>query len=272
MNPMLELLPDRMPEYQHLPEVFPAKGALRGRAALLVGCVQQVLDPEINWATIRVLVHNGIEVVIPKGQTCCGGLSIHTGDFRKARQLAWQNIQAFPEDVDVILTNAAGCGSGMKEYPLLFKDTSEESRATAFSQKVRDISEYLSSIDLRLAGSLADPLVAAYHDACHLSHAQGVTLEPRRLLGMVPNLTLVEIADSAMCCGSAGSYNVEQPEIAAELGRRKAANIRNSGSQAVITGNIGCIIQLRRHLADMGNPLPVYHTMEILDLAYSFTD
>ena len=276
MGPMLELipesLPDLQPEYQHLPEVIPAIGKKVGRVALLLGCVQQVLDPEINWATIRVLTRNGVEVVIPRGQTCCGGLPLHTGDLRKARLFASQNLLAFPWDVDAILTNAAGCGSGLKEYSRLFKGTTQEAEAQAFSQKVQDISEYLLNLELRPAVPLASPLMAAYHDACHLAHAQGISMEPRKLLKAVPGLTLLEINDPGICCGSAGSYNVEQPEIAAQLGRRKAENIYKSGAQAVITGNIGCIIQLRSHLMETGHPLPVYHTVEILDLAYSGSD
>ena len=269
IGPMLDLLPEALPEYRLLPDLIPAEGPRKARAALLVGCVQQVLDPEINWATIRVLAMNGVEVVIPKGQTCCGGLAVHTGDHDQARAFARQNLQVFPDDVDVILTNAAGCGSGIKDYPLLFEGLPEQARAEAFAGKVQDISQFLAILELRTAQGLVRPLRAAYHDACHLAHAQGITLAPRKLLGAVPNLTLLEIADAYMCCGSAGSYNVEQPEIAAELGRRKVENILKSGAEAVITGNIGCIVQLRMHLEAAGKPLPVYHTVEILDLAYS---
>ncbi len=269
MKSMLDLLPDRLPEFRALPEIIPARGERRLRAALLIGCVQQVLDPEINWATIRVLTNNGVEVVIPKKQTCCGALSLHTGQQDHARRFARQNLAAFSDDVDVILTNAAGCGSGLHEYPLLFKGFPEEAQAVAFSSKVQDISQYLQSLELRPASNLSQPMKAAYHDACHLAHAQGITLEPRRLLGAIPNLTLLEVPNSAMCCGSAGSYNVEQPVLAAEIGRRKAENILKSGAQAVITGNIGCMIQLRTSLKEAGTPLPVYHTVEILDLAYS---
>lgn len=269
LTPMLDLLPERLPEYRRFPEIVPAVGARRYRAALLVGCVQQVLDPQINWGTLRVLSHNGVEVLIPQQQTCCGGLSIHTGQHDQARALARQNLSAFPVDVDVILTNAAGCGSGMKEYPFLFKGLPEEELAIDFAAKVQDISEFLETLELGGAGSLAQPMRAAYHDACHLAHAQGITLAPRKLLGAIPNLTLLEIADPGICCGSAGSYNVEQPAIAAELGRLKAANILASGAQAVITGNIGCMVQLRSHLQSAGRSLPVYHTVEILDLAYS---
>jgi len=228
-----------------------------------------VLEPGINWSTIRVLARNGVEVIIPRGQACCGGLALHTGDQEKARSLARQNMQVFSKDVDAILTNAAGCGSGMKEYPRLFKGQPEETQALEFAEKVQDISQFLQSLELIPANPLIQPMKAAYHDACHLAHAQGITVAPRKLLGAVPNLTLLEIEDGGMCCGSAGSFNVEQPEIAAQLGKRKAENILASGAQAVITGNIGCMVQLRVHLEAIGKPLPVYHTVEVLDWAYS---
>lgn len=269
LAPMLDLLPERLPERLALPEVVPAVGKRRARVGLLVGCVQQVLDPQINWATTRVLSSNGVEVVIPGRQACCGGLSFHTGEHEQARALARQNLKAFPADLDVILTNAAGCGSTMKEYPLLFKGLADEELAVQFAARVKDISEFLDTLELETTDGLAQPMRAAYHDACHLAHAQGITLAPRKLLKAVPNLILLEIADPLICCGSAGSYNIEQPHIADELGRLKAQNILATGAQAVITGNIGCMIQLRTHLKAVGKPLPVYHTIEILDMAYA---
>lgn len=266
---MVGLLPEQMPNDHYLPEIVPAEGKRRGRVALLAGCVQQVLDPHINWATVRILARNGVEVVIPKGQVCCGGLLLHTGDHQQARKLAQINLSAFPDDVDYILTNAAGCGSSMKEYPLLFKGLPQEEIANKFADKVRDISEYLAEIELLPTPPLARSMTAAYHDACHLVHAQGIAAEPRKVLGVIPNLTLIEIVDSTTCCGSAGTYNIEQPEIAAELGRRKAENILNSGAEAVVTGNIGCMVQIRTQLQIAGTPMPVFHTIELLDLAYS---
>jgi glycolate oxidase iron-sulfur subunit len=172
-------------------------------------------------------------------------------------------------DVDVILTNAAGCGSGMKEYELLFKGLRDQAVASAFAHKVQDISQFLVSLGLVQPPPLPQPLRVAYHDACHLAHAQGITAQPRSLLAAIPNLTLVGIQDSDTCCGSAGSYNLEQPEIAAELGRRKAQNIVQSGAEAVAMCNIGCMIQIRNHLQAVGKLLPVFHVMELLDMAYS---
>jgi glycolate oxidase iron-sulfur subunit len=269
LSGMLDLLPDRLPAHQPLPALTPAEGQRRARAALLVGCVQEVLAPEINWATLRVLAKNGVEVLVPSGQGCCGALLLHTGDHAQARALARQNLKAFPKDVDVILTNAAGCGSGMKEYELLFKGLRDEAVASAFAHKVQDISQFLASLGLVPPPPIPQPLLVAYHDACHLAHAQGITAQPRSLLAAIPNLTLIGIKDSDTCCGSAGSYNLEQPEIAAELGRRKAQNIVQSGAQAVAMCNIGCMIQIRNHLQTVGKLLPVFHVMELLDMAYS---
>lgn len=262
---MLSLLPSALPpKAPLLPEVYPAVGERRARVALLAGCVQQVLAPEINWATLRVLAANGVEVVIPRGQTCCGALSMHTGDAEHARKLAAQNLQVFPQGVDAILSNAAGCGSSMKEYGLLFKGTPQEEAAQAFAQKVQDVSEFLDALGARPMRPLPKPLTIAYHDACHLAHAQGVLGAPRRLLGMIPNLTVREIAEGELCCGSAGTYNIEQPELADKLGERKVRNILATDAEAVATGNIGCLVQLRTHLARAGRALPVWHTMQIL--------
>jgi glycolate oxidase iron-sulfur subunit len=265
LRAMLALLPSNLPAAQPLPELYPAKGPRRARVALLSGCVQQVLDPQINWATLRVLAENGVETVIPKHQDCCGALSMHTGAAKQARALARQNIRIFPKDVDAILTNAAGCGSGMKEYGLLFKGLAEEKAAEAFARQVQDVSVFLEELGFRTPPALPKPLKVAYHDACHLAHAQGVQAAPRKLLKSIANLTLLEIPEGDMCCGSAGTYNLDQPLIAGELGQRKARNILNTGAEAVVTGNIGCMTQIRSHLA---KPLPVYHTLELLDRAY----
>jgi len=266
---MLLLLPDRLPTSRPLPNFIPAKGTRRARVALLAGCVQQALAPEINWATLRVLASNGVEVIIPQEQGCCGAILMHTGELKRARQLARKNFKVFPPDVDAILTNAAGCGSGMKEYGFLFMGLKDESLAEQFAEKVQDVSVFLDNLGLLEPPPLPQPLKAAYHDACHLVYAQGVAEPPRRLLTAIPNLTLLEIDDGGLCCGSAGTYNLEQPEIAGELGRRKAQSILQLGSEAVVAGNIGCIIQIRLHLKTLGKMLPVFHTLELLDMAYS---
>lgn len=265
LRAMLELLPANLPQTQPLPDFYPAKGPRRARVALLSGCVQQVLAPQINWATLRVLAENGVETVIPRHQNCCGALSMHTGAASQARVLARQNLRTFPQDVDAVLTNAAGCGSGMKEYGLLFKGLAEEKEAAAFARRVKDISVFLDELGIKAPAPLPKLLKAAYHDACHLAHAQGIQAAPRRLLKNIPNLTLLEIPESDMCCGSAGTYNLEQPALARELGRRKTRNILNTGAEAVIAGNIGCLTQIQSHLS---KPLPVYHTIELLDRAY----
>lgn len=266
---MLNLLPERAPgKMPPLPEVYPAVGKRRARVALLAGCAQQVLAPNINWATLRVLAENGVEVVIPKGQVCCGALALHTGAADQARQLASTNLAVFPGDVDAVITNAAGCGSGLHEYPLLFRGLPLETNATAFAARVQDISVFLDDLGLRTPLPLPQPLRLAYHDACHLLHAQGIRDAPRRLLASIAGVTVVEIAEGDICCGSAGTYNIDQPEIAATLGTRKVQNILNADADAVVTGNIGCLTQIRAHLAAQGRPLPVYHTIEILDQAY----
>ncbi|MDH3675612.1 MAG: glycolate oxidase subunit GlcF [Anaerolineae bacterium] len=267
---MLGLLPTSLPKSKPLPEFYPAKGERRARVALLAGCVQMVLDPEINWATLRVLAENGVETVIPKGQGCCGSILMHVGEDRQALGLARRNLDRFPapSEVDAIVTNAAGCGSGMREYSLIFKGDAEQSLADEFAHKVRDITVFLDELGIQPPPGLPEPLKVAYHDACHLLHAQGVGQAPRNLLSQIPNLTLLELSDGGLCCGSAGTYNLEQPEIAQELGRRKVAAILQTGAEAVASGNIGCLTQIQTHLARNGQPLPLFHTVNLLDLAY----
>ena len=268
---MVNLLPDRLPQAEPLPAVYPAQGRRRAQVALLAGCVQQVLAPEINWATLRVLAHNGVEVVVPSGQGCCGALALHTGDTKRARTLSRNNLEVFPTDVDAIISNAAGCGSGICDYMLLFKDKPELKEATKFSHSVKDVSVFLDELGVQTPTARHTPLKLAYHDPCHLAHAQGIREAPRNLLQHIPNLSLHEVANGEICCGSAGTYNIEQPEIANELGKGKARNVITTGAEGVVTGNIGCIVQIRTHLAALGHPLPVSHTMEVLDRAYGTT-
>jgi glycolate oxidase iron-sulfur subunit len=267
-GPMLDLLPANLPPAEPLPALYPAQGSRRARVALLAGCVQQALAPQINWATLRVLAANGVEVVIPQNQGCCGALAMHSGEGNRARSLARRNLVAFPGDVDAVITNAAGCGSGMHEYGLLFEGDSQAADAAALARKTQDVTAFLAELGPRQPlPPLPEPLTVAYHDACHLAHAQGVRDAPRRLLLTIPNLTLVEIPQSEICCGSAGTYNLEQPDIAHRLGERKATHIISTGAQAVATGNIGCMTQIGNHLTALGRPLPIYHTIEILDRA-----
>jgi glycolate oxidase iron-sulfur subunit len=265
-RPMLDLLPDTLPRRQTWPEITPAVGKRRARVALLAGCAQQVLEPDINTATIAVLARNGVEVVIPPKQGCCGALAWHVGDLDAAQAFARQNLRAFPADVDAIVTNAAGCGSGLHEYHLILAGTADAEAAEKFRHRVCDVSTFLSRL-----GTLAPfPTAArkqriAYHDACHLANAQGVRDEPRDLLRAIPGVELCEIADAHLCCGSAGTYNIDQPEIAARLGASKAQSVLDTRADVVATGNIGCLTQLRTHL---GGKVPVRHTMQIVRDAY----
>lgn len=264
----LELLPEALPKSEPLPEVVPAEGPRRARVAFLAGCAQQVLQPGFNQATLRVLAHNGVEVVIPKGQACCGALALHTGERKRALHFARTNLKAFAGDFDAIITNAAGCSSGLKEYPVLFYGEPELDRAKQLANRVKDIAIFLVELGLREVPPLERPLKVAYHDACHLAHAQGIRAEPRQLLKSIPGVELVEIPEGDLCCGSAGTYNLEQPQIAATLGERKARHILATGADVVVTGNIGCFTQIKSHLRKLGREIPVMHTVELLEQAY----
>ncbi len=268
LRPMLELVPDDLPPRSDLPEVIPAEGRRRGRVALLAGCAQQVLAPEINAAAARVLSKNGIEVVVPKRQGCCGALAWHTGQGARAQKFAKALIDTIPGDVDCLVTTAAGCGSAIAEYPLLLKGTADEEAAVELKQKTMDVSVYLTQLELVEFPKLQRPIRVAYHDACHLAHAQKIRHQPRWLLGQVEGLEIAELSDPDTCCGSAGTYNIEQPEIAGNLGRRKAEDVAATGASLVATGNIGCLVQIQNHLEKSGSQVPVLHTMQVLDLAY----
>jgi len=264
LRPMLRLLPASLEPARRLPSLVPAIGPRRARVALLRGCVQQVLAPDINHATTQVLAANGIEVAIPLDQGCCGALAAHAGHTDHARERAAPLLRAFPPDVDAIVTNTAGCGSAMKDYGMLFVDTPLENEAQRFGARVRDVSEFLAEIGLVTAPTLSAPMTVAYHDACHLSHAQDVRAAPRRLLAAVEHLTVREIPDGEICCGSAGLYNLEQPDIAETLGTAKASAIVATGADAVVAGNVGCLVQMATYLQRTGHRIPVLHTMQLL--------
>jgi glycolate oxidase iron-sulfur subunit len=271
MRAMVSLLPTKaLPDTAPLPEIIPAQGTRRARIALLAGCVQSVLDPDINLATIRVLTRNGVEVVSPRGQGCCGALANHVGQQQAARRFARRSIQVFPSDVDAVLTNAAGCGSTLKEYGHLLSGEPDEAAGVAFANRVEDVSQFLAAL------GLAEPVPAlkrtvrvAYHDACHLAHAQGIREEPRALLTSIVNLQLVEIPESEVCCGSAGVYNITQPDMARDLLVRKVRNVLSTKAELVAAGNIGCITQMQTGLEASG--VRVLHTMQVLDRAYAGT-
>jgi glycolate oxidase iron-sulfur subunit len=262
---MEELLPP-LAAMEKVPTLTPAVGPKRARVGMLLGCVQREFFPGVNAATARVLAAEGCEVVAPRSQGCCGALSLHIGRESEALRRAKKLIEAFEaEDVDAIVINAAGCGSSMKDYGrLLADDPAWATRAVAFSAKCRDVSEILIELG-PVATRHPLPVLAAYHDACHLGHAQGVRSQPRELLAGVPELVVKEIADADICCGSAGVYNLIKPEPARELGDRKAANVLATGATLLITANPGCLMQVDSALRRQGQSIKLAHTIEVLD-------
>ncbi|HKC24705.1 MAG TPA: (Fe-S)-binding protein [Thermoanaerobaculia bacterium] len=248
-----------------LPRVVPASGERRYRVGLVAGCVQRVFFPEVNDATCRVLAAEGCEVVIPEDQGCCGALSIHAGRERESRAMGRALLETFPAgELDAILVNAAGCGSHLKDYGRLFaSDPALAPRAAAFAAKVQDVNEFLGSI-APVATRHPVPLRVAYHDACHLAHAQRIREAPRRLLSSIPGLTLVEIPDGEQCCGSAGVYNLTEPESADEIGRRKVENVLSAEPELLASANPGCTLQIRKLLRERGAVLRAAHPIELL--------
>jgi glycolate oxidase iron-sulfur subunit len=246
---------------RQLPERTPARGESRGRIALMQGCVQRVFFGDVNAATVRVLAAEGFEVHAPRKPRCCGSLMMHAGLEEEALVLARETIAAY-EDFDAIGVNVAGCGSGMKDYAHLLADDPEwAERAEAFSAKVKDVSELLAGEEPRVVRHPLE-LKVAYHDACHLAHAQGVRDEPRELLRSIPELELAEPDEWQICCGSAGIYNLVQPEAAAQLGRRKADNLAATEPDAIAAANPGCALQIAGYLE---RKVPIYHPMTLLD-------
>jgi len=266
MAAMERLLPDLAGSAAPLPEVTPARGSARRRVGMLTGCIQRAFFSQVNAATARVLAAEGCEVVAPRRQRCCGALSMHAGREAEAQAFARSMIDAFERaGVDEVVVNVAGCGSSMKEYGHLLRDDPVYAeRAAAFAAKVRDLSELLAEL-----GPVAErqplELSVAYHDACHLAHAQGVRTQPRQCLAGVPGLELREIDEAEICCGSAGVYNLLQPEPAAELGERKAANVLATGADLLVTSNPGCMLQIRASLQARGARMPMAHVAEVLD-------
>jgi len=249
-----------------LPERVAARGERRAVVGMLTGCVQQVFFPQVNAATARVLASEGCDVVIPAGQGCCGALSLHDGRRTEAARFARALIETFERaDVDAIVVNSAGCGSAMKEYAdLLADEPAWAARAAALSAVVADFSEFLAGLG-PAATRRPLPITVAYHDACHLAHAQRITGQPREVLRAIPDLIIAEVADAGMCCGSAGIYNLVQPEAAQQLGARKAAAVAATGADVVVSGNPGCTLQIASALAAAGTPMPVAHIAEVID-------
>ncbi len=262
----METLMPALGSAESIPEITPARGTQRRRVGLLLGCVQREFLPQVNAATVRVLAAEGCEVVAPDAQPCCGALMVHAGEEESALALARKTIDIFERaNVDTIVTNAAGCGSNVKEYGhLLRDDPNYADRAKAFAAKCKDITEVLAELAPR---ATRNPLRVrvAFHDSCHLQHAQGVRSQPRQLLAHIPGLELSEIPESAICCGSAGIYNLVQPGAASELGERKAQLIVPLNAEIVATGNPGCLLQLQSSLDRLHAKTRVVHTIQLLD-------
>ncbi len=244
-----------------LPESLPAAGDRRGTVGFMQGCVQRVFFGDVNLASMRLLAAEGWDVEAPLAHRCCGALQLHAGE--ESRDEARATIEAF-EGFDHVVVTAAGCGSSMKDYGHLLRDDPEwAERAQRFSERVRDLTEILAEHPAR-APRRPVAMRVAYHDACHLAHAQGVREQPRELLRGIPGVELVEPADWEICCGSAGIYNLVKPKAAAELGRRKAQNLLDTGAEAVVAANPGCALQIQAYARELGRELPVLHPAELL--------
>jgi glycolate oxidase iron-sulfur subunit len=252
---------------RRLPERVPAAGPARARVGVVAGCVQRVFFPGVNDATIRVLAAEGCEVLVPSGQGCCGALSMHSGRDEESLRYARGLIERFERTaVDAIVINSAGCGSHLKDYARLFRnDPAWADRAKAFSAKVKDVHEFL--VALGPARAARHPIAArvTYHDACHLAHGQRIRSQPRALLRSIPSLELVEVGDGEQCCGSAGTYNLFQPESADEVGERKVAAVLRTRPQLLASANPGCTLHIQRLLKARGMSLRAAHPVEILD-------
>ena len=297
LEAMERLLPPLAPEAftDSFPLVVPAKGTKRARVGLLLGCVQRLFDPQVNAAAVAVLSANGVEVVIPPQQGCCGAVTHHQGELAQTRQLAAAVIDSFAavvgpgrpageEPLDAVLVAASGCGHTLKHYnAILAEDPAWAERGSAFAAQVLDVHQFLQRLGLSEAftaalaplphadgrpASAGRPLAVAYHDACHMLHGQGISAEPRALLRRIPHLLLREATEAGVCCGSAGIYNLVQPEEAAELGRIKADDLSATGAALVASANIGCSLQIRRHLEEGGHPQPVLHPLQLLERSW----
>jgi glycolate dehydrogenase iron-sulfur subunit len=254
--------------FSRLPERVAAVGERRAKVAVVAGCVQRVFNPGVNEATLRVLAAEGCEVLVPRGQGCCGALSMHAGREKESLDFARDLIERFSrEPVDTVLINAAGCGSHLKDYGRLFPG---DPRAKVFAAKVRDVNEFLAALPPR-APRKPLHLRIAMHDACHLAHAQRIKAQPRALLSSIPGVTLVEVPDGEQCCGSAGIYNLVQPQSAEQIGRRKVENVLGTRADLLASANPGCTLQIQKILRQRGVRLPAAHPVEILDASISGT-
>lgn len=270
---MQRLLPALQPREQELPMFLPALGDKRATVALFTGCVADAMFQHVNWATARVLQQNGCDVHIPRNQACCGAIHYHSGQGEPALQLAHQNQQAFSQsDIDAVIVNVAGCGSMLKDYGHLAGELGEDAAQTQvlehWAGNVKDISEFLMELG-PVTPQHPIAMQVTYHDACHLCHAQQIRTQPRHLLGLIPRLNVSPLAESEICCGAAGSYNITQPEMADRLGQRKTDHILATNAQAVVMGNAGCSLQIQSMLKSRKrSDVRVLHPVELLDMSY----
>ncbi|HWF17622.1 MAG TPA: (Fe-S)-binding protein, partial [Verrucomicrobiae bacterium] len=284
---ILKLLPRRLRELEAMtPQIQPEfsaelispvtqpSGPKKYRVAVLTGCAQDLIFSDVNRDTVEVLARNGCEVVTPADQLCCGSLHAHNGEWELAQQLARKQIDQFPpEQFDAIITNAAGCGSHLKHYAkLLAGDSAYERRAHLWDEKLKDVHEWLAQIGITPPANSAMPQTVTYHEACHLCHGQKITTQPRQVLRTIPNLKLVELPESTWCCGSAGIYNLIQPEMANELLDRKLKHIQSTGASVVATANPGCLLQILNGARQQQMPLRVVHPITLLAEAYRRPD
>jgi glycolate oxidase iron-sulfur subunit len=267
LRQLVRQLPPLAKSLPQLPAVLPAIGKRRARVALFTGCVSDVMARGTNWATARVLQQNGCDVLVPRGQACCGAIHFHAGSDEPARQFSLANVKAFAgQDVDAVIVNVAGCGAMLKDYGHHWHDEHQPARER-FVAKVKDVTEFLDSLGL-VPPTGEINVKATYHDACHLGHAQKIREAPRRILAQIPGLQLIDLPETELCCGAAGTYNLTQPEMAGQLSQRKLNNVLSTGAQVVITGNIGCIMQIAREARMQGHQLQVLHPMDLLDKSY----
>ncbi len=275
ISPHLAAMESNLPELSlkafqdTLPELIPAEGEKRYRVGVILGCVQRLFFSKVNEATVRVLTANGCEVVIPKRQGCCAALPHHQGQEEQAKAIARSMIDSFADtNVDYIIINAAGCGHTLKEYGHILQDDPEyKEKAANFASKVKDAQEFLyeAGVTAKLSPLSDQPLTLVYQDACHLLHGQKISLQPRQLLRQIPGVQLREPIDAALCCGSAGVYNMLQPEVAEELGKQKVENLLNTGAKLIASSNPGCTLQITKHLPNQGKDISILHPVELLD-------
>jgi glycolate oxidase iron-sulfur subunit len=254
----------------HLPEIVRAKGTRRYRVGFIAGCVMQQFLGETNQASIRVLARNGCDVYTPRTQNCCGALQVHIGERDTARELARRNIELFePLNLDAVIINAAGCGSTLKEYGHLFEnDPLWHDRAVAFSNKVKDINEWLAETGIDTEGLGEVRARVTYQDPCHLIHGQGIRNQPRQLLRAIPGLELIELKDSDVCCGSAGIYNLTHPDLSAKILAWKMPDIADTKAEILVAPNPGCAMQIAYGARQRGMDLEVLHVVDLLDRSY----